>query len=135
MRLALFLMLLALGLSACALNSGQGRDSSPAGSAPSYQNAFQPCKSGPQGGGYHIRAIGITCEDIARILPRLLEHNPREPVIRRRVRDPDAGNELVGEAVQRSPAGWTCLVQGLPKHLVNQILCVRGRQVILYRFA
>jgi hypothetical protein len=128
-------MLFALGLGACALNSGQEHDPSPASAPRSDQNGFRRCEAGPQGGGYHIRSFGIACADVARVLPRLLEYNPREPVTRRRVRDSDAGNELVGEAVNRSPAGWTCLVQGLPKHAVSLILCVRDRQVILYRFA
>jgi hypothetical protein len=135
MRLAFCLALFAVGLSGCPLNGGQEQGIAPASAPGGDPHPFRPCKAGPQGGGYHIRAFGISCAAVARVLPGLREYSPREPVTRRRVRDPDAGNELVGEAVHRSPTGWTCLVQGLPKHLVNLILCTRGRQVILYRFA
>jgi hypothetical protein len=110
-----------------------GCDADDASTASPKAASFHWCRAGPQGGGYHIRAVGISCRRVARILPRLSKGASR--VARRAVRDPDSGNRRVGESVFRNEAGWTCLGQLLPGRYVKQFLCVRGEQVILYRFA
>jgi hypothetical protein len=94
-----------------------------ASSSPPQVGTFRVCQPGRGGGGYRIRAIGITCDEVRRILPRLLSS---ATLITRRER----------ERVYRNDDGWTCLSQGQRRRFgFTLILCVRGSQAILYRFS
>ena len=125
--LVLALLAVAIALPAC--------DSDDASTASPGAASFRWCRPGPQGGGYHIRTVGISCRRVVRMLPRLFNSATTRRIARRAVRDPDFRNRRVGESVYRNDAGWTCLAQSLPGVYVTQFLCVRGEQVILYRFA
>ena len=106
MRWILILAAVAVLLPGCDVDDAQP---SSAGTA-----TFQWCRHGPRGGGYHIRALGIPCRRVARILPHLYISSTAERIAHRRERDPDAGNRRLWEDVYRTEAGWTCLVQSLP---------------------
>lgn len=84
---------------------------------------FRPCHSGPGGGGYRIRAVAISCDEVRRILGRMFSS---ATLVTRRER----------ERVYRNDDGWTCLSQGQPRRFgFTLVLCVRGSQAILYRFS
>jgi hypothetical protein len=110
-----------------AVVAGSGRDeASSAGPVP-----IRACGAGV--GGYRIRAAGLDCAAARRFVrhPRL-----DEQIQEFRFRDPDAEPiEISREVVRRSRDGWTCLAQALPRVRVTQFLCVRGRQVLLWRFS
>jgi hypothetical protein len=113
-------------------DGGDGGDDVGAGpgkASPSQVGTFRVCQPGPGGGGYRVRAIGVSCEEVRRILPRLLSSaTGRHPatLVTKRER----------ERVYRNDFGWTCLSQGQPRRFgFTLILCVRGSQAILYRFS
>jgi hypothetical protein len=86
-------------------------------------DTFRVCQPGPRGGGYRVRALGISCGEVRRILPRLLSS---ATLITKRGR----------ERVYRNDDGWICLSQGQPRRFgFTLILCVRGSAAILYRFS
>lgn len=96
--------------------------------------SFRWCRAGPKGGGYNIRAFVISCRRVAAILPGLFISPTTRRVAQHAERDPDSGNRRLWENVYRNKAGWTCLAQSMPRLYVTQFLCVRGKQVILFRF-
>ena len=109
-------------------DGGDGGDDVGAGAAnaspsPPQVGTFRVCQPGPGGGGYRVRAIGVSCDEVRRILPRLLSS---ATLITKRDR----------ERVYRNDDGWTCLSQGQPRRFgFTLILCMRGSQAILYRFS
>jgi hypothetical protein len=130
-RCAVAVVVLSL-LTGCDLFAQSGGDG-PAGADAVRASPFRWCRAGPQGGGYHIRAVGISCAKVAKTIHRLGLFRTTRALARRTQRDPDAGLRRVTEVVWRTTGGWTCLAQPVPRNQVTQFLCVRGRQVLLYR--
>lgn len=124
--IAAALVALAAAMLVARCDGGEGDEDVPAGlgdrsSSAQQAGTFRVCQPGPGGGGYRVRAIGIDCDEVRSILPRLF--SSAELVTRRE-----------GERVYRNDEGWTCLSQGQPRRF-TLVLCVRGSQAILYRFA
>src|SRR5919204_1869160 len=92
-------------------------------SATPNETAFQHCRPGENGGGYRVRANGVSCGDVRRLLPKMFA-GAKE--IERRE----------SERVYRTRRGFTCLVQaGPPRPPYTVILCARSAQTISYRAA
>jgi hypothetical protein len=121
-------VILAVATLVAGCGGGDGGDDVGAGagkasSSPLQVGTFRVCQPGRGGGGYRVRAIGVSCNEVRRILPRLLSS---ATLITKRDR----------EGVYRNDDGWTCLSQGQPRRFgFTLILCVRGSRAILYRFS
>ena len=84
---------------------------------------FQPCRAGEKGGGYRVRATGVGCGEVRRLLPKMFARAQR---LERRE----------SESVYRTRRGFTCLVQAGPeRRRYTVILCVRHAETIFYRAA
>lgn len=118
----------AVAVLAAGCDGGEGGDGVANGgnegaSRPQAVGTFRVCQPGPGGGGYRVRAIGISCQPVRRILPHLLSS---ARLVTRRER----------ERVYRNKDGWTCVSQGQARRFgFTLILCVRRSQAILYRFS
>jgi hypothetical protein len=80
---------------------------------------FAPCRPGAKGGGYDVRIVGIRCRDARKLLPSLLG----KVILKRR-----------HEAVERNRQGWTCLIRDAGAY-TESVVCVRGPQLIVYKFS
>lgn len=101
-------------------SAGDGRSEVVRTSSMQDEPAFQPCEAGPRGGGFRIRVVRISCAETRQMIPDMFDEKLTRLVDSRE-----------SEKVYANEAGWSCLVQALPGEATSQVLCVRGRQIIL----
>jgi hypothetical protein len=104
-------------------------DGEPAASSGPKGATFRACHV--ESGGFRLRAFALRCRAAARAVRGF---RAVRQVAEFRFRDPDLDPVSVSrEVVWRAAHRWTCLAQALPRVRTTQFLCVRRRQVLLWR--
>ena len=125
------LVIAALVTSACESGPDPHAATAPSREARNPPATFRAC-SVPSG-GFRVRAFGLRCDTARKVVRHF---HPVQKLREFRLRDPNTRPVQVSrEVVWRAAHRWTCLAQGLPRVRVSQFLCVRGRQVLLWRVA
>lgn len=123
----LVLTALALALAGCGggddASAEREQASSPSAPSPRVARLVElsscPVKSLPHGGGSDVRALGLSCEEVGRLLPKfglpIGRNDPKSGIF-------DRGN------------GWTCWAQFLGRTGPVQNVCWRGDSILVYKF-